>query len=112
MKKNHLIMKISKIYPVPITIIFLVIMFSCSVKNNADPQLAEATGVIKRVLPGYADQFILKLIDKEGDKDVFEIEASERKDNHKWLIRNCPLQRVQLLSEKLLQFVIQLEMRK
>ena len=72
-------MKIIKIYPVSIRIIFLAIMVSCSAKNISDPQVAEAAGVIKRVLPGYTDQFLLNIIDKEGDKDVFEIEASKGK---------------------------------
>ena len=39
----------------------------------------EAAGVIHRVLPEYSDKFILKLIDKEAGKDVFEIEPLNKK---------------------------------
>ncbi len=38
-------------------------------------QAREASHVISRVLPEYADRFVLKLISKDGDNDVFEIEA-------------------------------------
>ena len=55
------------------------ITISCSNSNSNNPQVLEAEGVIKRVLPEYADQFILKLIDKEAGKDVFEIEALKKK---------------------------------
>jgi alpha-N-acetylglucosaminidase len=39
----------------------------------------EASDVIKRVLPKYANKFVLKLINKEGAKDVFEIEAGTKR---------------------------------
>jgi|WetSurMetagenome_2_1015567.scaffolds.fasta_scaffold02754_3 alpha-N-acetylglucosaminidase len=47
--------------------------------NPEDEQTQEASNVIARILPGYADRFILKRIEKEGDKDVFEIEARNKK---------------------------------
>jgi hypothetical protein len=72
-------MKAKIIYGFLIIMALLITMFSCSVKNIDNLQVAEAKGVLKRVLPGYADQFTLKLIDKEGDKDVFEIEPMGRK---------------------------------
>jgi alpha-N-acetylglucosaminidase len=48
-------------------------------KNSKNRQVQEASGVIGRVLPDYADQFVLKLIEKEGKNDVFEIEAGKKK---------------------------------
>ena len=72
-------MKTKIIYEFLTTMTLLITMYSCSVKNVDNLQVDEAEGVIKRVLPGYADQFTLKLIDKEGDKDVFEIEPKGRK---------------------------------
>jgi alpha-N-acetylglucosaminidase len=62
---------------IPITLI--IISNSCSFDEKSNPQVSEAAGVIERVIPGYADQFILKFIDREGDKDVFEIEPRGRK---------------------------------
>jgi len=57
----------------------LTITFSCSVSNINNPEVREAAGVISRVLPAYADHFILKLIGKDGDKDVFELEPDKGK---------------------------------
>ena len=62
-----------------ITITLLIISMSCSFSKKNNPQVMEAAGVINRVLPEYSDQFILKLIDKEEDKDIFEIEPSKGK---------------------------------
>lgn len=42
-------------------------------------QTKSARGVIERVLPEYADRFILKIIEKEGENDVFEIEVRNNK---------------------------------
>ncbi len=42
-------------------------------------QVKGATHLISRILPEYADQFVPKLIKKEGNQDVFEIEARGRK---------------------------------
>ena len=72
-------MKSNRIYASLITIALLNICFSCSFKINNHPQVKEAAGVINRVLPEYADHFILKLIDKEGDNDVFEIVPQDKK---------------------------------
>ena len=72
-------MKAQRIFTSLITIILSIMSFSCSERDSSNQQVREAAGVIRRVLPAYADQFILKLIDKEGDKDVFEIEASKGK---------------------------------
>lgn len=53
----------------------LVVALLMIFKNSRSRQAEEAAGVIGRVLPGYADQFVLKLIAKEGKNDLFEIEA-------------------------------------
>ena len=71
-------MKSERIQILLTTITLLIISMSCSF-NKSNPQVAEAAGVIGRVLPEYTDQFILKLVEKEGDKDVFEIEPLNRK---------------------------------
>lgn len=54
--------------------------FSCvrSGKNN-DLQLKEARGVIERVLPGYAGQFILRMTGQSAGQDVFEIKPEKGK---------------------------------
>ena len=72
-------MKAQRIYISQIMIILSIFSYSCSESDSGEQQVSEAAGVILRVLPAYADQFVLKFIDKEGDKDVFEIEASKGK---------------------------------
>ena len=67
-------MNIGKIQLFISTMTLLVIPLSCAVENTNNPAIIEASGVIARVLPLYADRFVLKLIDKEKGKDVFEIE--------------------------------------
>jgi alpha-N-acetylglucosaminidase len=47
-------------------------------KNNENDQVVSAKGVLGRILPGYEDRFVLNLIEKEGDKDVFEIEPQKK----------------------------------
>ena len=42
-------------------------------------QVREASNVIERILPQYADQFVLKIIGTEDGKDVFEIEPLNNK---------------------------------
>ena len=41
---------------------------------SPDASVREASGVINRVLPEYAGQFILRITEKEGGMDVFELE--------------------------------------
>jgi alpha-N-acetylglucosaminidase len=72
-------MKILKFHTLFAMVIMLTITISCSHNDNNNLQVKEAAGVISRVLPDHADQFILKLIDKEDDKDVFEIDPQDRK---------------------------------
>ncbi|MBK7710928.1 MAG: alpha-N-acetylglucosaminidase [Bacteroidales bacterium] len=72
-------MNIYRIHLVLIIISLLSITFSCSYRDNSSPQVQEAAGVINRVLPEYADQFILKLIEKEKGNDIFEIEPQNKK---------------------------------
>jgi alpha-N-acetylglucosaminidase len=57
----------------------LVVAVVLILKNSKSRQVEEAEGVIGRVLPDYAGQFTLKLIDKEGENDVFEIEPGRKK---------------------------------
>ena len=61
-----------------IPIIVLVSLLS-GCKNSGNKQIDEAANLIQRVLPDYAGQFKLQLIEKEGSNDVFEIEARNRK---------------------------------
>ncbi|NMC38227.1 MAG: alpha-N-acetylglucosaminidase [Bacteroidales bacterium] len=48
-------------------------------KNSEIDQAEAARGVIERILPDYADRFVLKTILKEGENDVFEITTRGRK---------------------------------
>ncbi len=59
----------------------VIVITSCltAINKESNKQVEAASGVIERVLPEYAEQFVLKLIEKEGDKDVFEIEARNNK---------------------------------
>lgn len=57
----------------------IAITISCSSDNYDILQVRGAAGVISRVLPEHADNFILKIINKEGDKDVFEVEPRNGK---------------------------------
>lgn len=59
--------------------IVLLLSLLVVLRKSHNVQVEEASNVIRRVLPDYADQFVLKLIEKEGDKDVFEIEARNKK---------------------------------
>lgn len=68
-----------KIIYVGIITIILSICLLFILKNSKNKQIEEASNVIGRILPDYADQFVLKLIEKEGAKDVFEIEARNKK---------------------------------
>jgi alpha-N-acetylglucosaminidase len=72
-------MKIVRIRNLIKAVIMIVISLSCSHQSDIDPRVSEAAGVIGRILPVYADQFELKLIDKAGDKDLFEIEPDHGK---------------------------------
>ena len=51
--------------------IVMVVSLLIILKNSKSKQVEEASNVIGRILPDYADQFILKIIEKEGDKDFF-----------------------------------------
>lgn len=65
---------------VPSLILLALIVISLPVmKNSNNSQLEAARGVIKRVLPEYADRFVLKLMKKEGNHDVFEIKSTGRR---------------------------------
>lgn len=44
-----------------------------------DPVLKSANDLIERVIPGYSGQFKLEIIDPEGEKDVFEIDQTEKR---------------------------------
>ena len=44
----------------------LLITLLTILKNSRSLKVEEASNVIKRVLPDYSDQFVLKLIKKEG----------------------------------------------
>jgi alpha-N-acetylglucosaminidase len=72
-------MKSKRISTTLITIILLIISVSCNFGGKGNQQVKEATDLIARVIPCYADRFKLKLIEKEGDKDVFEIEPQNKK---------------------------------
>lgn len=64
--------------PVTILIVFLVSTFSNL--NGADNnQVGAASDLLKRILPDYADHFVLEITGKEGDKEVFEIEPQHKK---------------------------------
>jgi alpha-N-acetylglucosaminidase len=69
-------MESQRIYNWLISIIILIISMSCTINKKSNQQVTEAAQVIERVLPEYAARFELRLIDKEEDKDVFEIEAT------------------------------------
>jgi alpha-N-acetylglucosaminidase len=56
-----------------------VILVCAFLKKSKNVRVDEASKVIGRILPDYKDQFVLKLIEKEGSKDVFEIEAGKNK---------------------------------
>lgn len=77
-QSNHNLMIIKRIYTSLITLALLITLLSCTVNQKIDMQINEAKGVIERVLPAYADHFILKWIEKEGDKDVFELESRNK----------------------------------
>ena len=68
-----------KIIYVGIITIVLLISLSFTLKNSKNEQVEAASNVIERILPDYADQFVLKLIEKEEGKDVFEIESQNKK---------------------------------
>jgi alpha-N-acetylglucosaminidase len=61
-----------------ILMILLITVFII-LKNSDNLQTESARGVIVRVLPEYADRFVLKIIERSGDNDVFEIEARHNK---------------------------------
>jgi alpha-N-acetylglucosaminidase len=63
-----------KIYNLLISISLLIFFIVGSCNEEKNIQVMEAAGVIGRVLPAYADHFILKSIGKEAGNDVFEIE--------------------------------------
>jgi alpha-N-acetylglucosaminidase len=62
---------------VPVLLVMLAVCFILWLRRGSE--LKEASGVIERVLPVYADRFSLKLIGKEGPEDHFEIEPGKRK---------------------------------
>jgi alpha-N-acetylglucosaminidase len=74
-----LIIMIKKIVISGITATVMLASLMTTLNSCKDVQIIEASGVIGRVLPEYADRFILKLIDKEANFDVFEIEANRNK---------------------------------
>jgi alpha-N-acetylglucosaminidase len=72
-------MKARKASILLITITLLMTLVTGSCDKGRNIQVREAAAVVSRVLPAYADQFILKLIGKEGVNDVFEIEPLGQK---------------------------------
>ncbi len=60
-------------------VLMMAISLSCSHQSDIDPQVSEAAGVIRRILPEYAGQFELSIIEKVGGLDVFEIEPLKEK---------------------------------
>jgi len=70
---------ISRIILLAGIILILIITVIVIFKNCHNAETEAAMGVIERVLPEYSDLFILKIIDKEGKNDVFEIEAKNNK---------------------------------
>jgi alpha-N-acetylglucosaminidase len=57
----------------------LLIFLLFILKNTKINQVEASSNVIERILPQYADQFVLRQIAKAGNKDVFEIEARRKK---------------------------------
>jgi alpha-N-acetylglucosaminidase len=56
------------------------LVISLPVMKTSEVDQAEAArGVIERILPDYADRFVLKTIQKESENDVFEIVSRGRK---------------------------------
>jgi alpha-N-acetylglucosaminidase len=72
-------MNINHFQPMLIALISLTIFPSCTGPKTDDPRVVEAAGVIGRVLPEYKDKFVLRIIGKEDNKDVFEIEPVKGK---------------------------------
>ncbi|MBS2212667.1 alpha-N-acetylglucosaminidase [Carboxylicivirga mesophila] len=60
-----------------IPVLGLLFIFLCSFSSPNEPNsvLAAANNLIERVIPGYATQFHLEVIDSENGKDVFEIDT-------------------------------------
>ncbi|HUX96225.1 MAG TPA: alpha-N-acetylglucosaminidase [Bacteroidales bacterium] len=61
--------------------ILLVLLFTVIVlsRKSDSPEIISAMGVIERVLPEHSKQFILRTLEKEGENDIFEIEAKNNK---------------------------------
>ncbi len=75
-----IVQKMKKIiYLSCIAIVVLISFWSCKMTKTNNKQVEAAYGVISRVLPEHSEQFILKLIEKDGDNDVFEIESTNKK---------------------------------
>jgi alpha-N-acetylglucosaminidase len=72
-------MKTTRIILSIISSALVFLLTTCKSNAPADPQVEAAAGVIRRVLPAYADRFELRLISSENGKDVFEIEAEGKK---------------------------------
>lgn len=60
-------------------LLILIVTVLVLMKKTESPEAASARGVIERVLPEYADHFKLKIIEKDGENDLFEIEAKNNK---------------------------------
>lgn len=56
-------------------LLFTVLLVSC----KKDPRIQASYDLIERVTPGYSDQFILEIIEKDKDKDVYEIDSKDGK---------------------------------
>ncbi len=50
-----------------------------SCKTQTDEQITAARGVISRITPEIKNKFVLKLVEKENQKDYFEIEGNGKK---------------------------------
>ena len=56
-----------------------ILLLSSGVATVAAGPVEAARGVVGRLLPQHADQFVLEQIASEGDRDVFEIESIDGK---------------------------------
>lgn len=64
---------------VAVLIIILAIIVINIPRYSKNAEVSAARDVINRVLPEYSDRFVLNLIKKEGENDLFEIEAKNNK---------------------------------
>ena len=61
------------------TILISFIIVAILTRKSINTEEIAAKGVIERVLPEYSDQFVLKIINNDGEKDLFEIKARNNK---------------------------------